>query len=163
MNISPTTRLDPVSDTHHIVPPDPTAPPEWLLLAVRSVEDGRYLLLRRAGSPVLTMLSTRPPHRAEGFTAAIASLVRTHLNLAVRGTPLASTERRPVHTLHPYTGGGRTGYLRAVAVEAAGDAKADALFQGLEALPLADAVSALSTDLERLILQDGAKLLGDRV
>lgn len=163
MNISPTTRLDPVADTNHIAPPDPTAPPEWLLLAVRSVEDGRYLLLRRAGSTALTMPSTSLPHRTEGLTAAITSLVRTHLNLAVRGKPQVSTERRPVRALHPYTGGGRTGYLRAVAVEAAGEARPDVLFHGLEALPLTDAVGALATDLERLILQDGAKLLGDRV
>lgn len=163
MNLTPTTRLDPVPEPNHLNPPDPTAPPEWLLLVVRSVEDGRYLLLRRPGSPVLTMLSTNPPHSAEGFTAAITSLVRTHLNVAVRGTPGVSTERRPVHTLHPYTGGSGTGFLRAVAVEVAGDPKADALFQGLEALPLPEALEALATDLERLILQDGAKLLGDRV
>jgi len=139
------------------------APPEWLLLVVRSVEDGRYLLVRRPGNRVLTMLSTAPPHRTEGFAAGIASLVRTHLGVTLRGTPRVSSVRRPVHTVHPYTGGQRAGYLRALAVEVAGDPKVDALFDGLQALQLPDAVESLSTDLERLLLQDGARLLSDSV
>ena len=160
---SPTTPLDPVADAdpRHIA--DPTAPPEWLLLVVRSVEDGRYLLVRRPENRVLTMLSTAPPHRTEGFAAGIASLVRTHLGVTLRGTPRVSTVRRPVHTVHPYTGGQRAGYLRALAVEVAGDPKVDALFDGLEALRLPDAVESLATDLERLLLQDGARLLSDSV
>jgi len=139
------------------------APPEWLLLVVRSVEDGRYLLVRRPGNRVLTMLSTAPPHRTEGFAAGIALMVRTHLGVTLRGTPRVSSVRRPVHTVHPYTGGQRAGYLRALAVEVAGDPKVDALFDGLQALRLEDAVEALSTDLEQLLLQDGARLLGDTV
>ncbi len=124
-------------------------------------EDGRYLLVRRPGNRVLTMLSTAPPHRTEGFAAGISSLVRTHLGVALRGTPRVASVRRPVHTLHPYTGGQGAGYLRALAVEVAGDPKTDALFDGMQALRLEDAVDALSTDLERLLLQDGARLLSD--
>ncbi|MEX1023422.1 MAG: hypothetical protein WD058_09775 [Dehalococcoidia bacterium] len=156
-----TTPLDPSTAIDYSKVPDPTAPPEWLLLAVRSVEDGRYLLVRRPGSTAFTMLSTAPPHRSEGFAAGLASLVRTHLGVSVRGEPRLSTVQRPVHTMHPYTGGQSTGYLRAVALEVAGEPKADALYQGLVALPLPEAVQALATDLERLLLCDGAALLGD--
>ncbi len=157
------TRLNPVPEGDYARTLDPTAPPEWLLLVARSVEDGRYILLRRPGNRDLTMLSTKPPHRTEGFAVGITSLLRTHLSVTLRGEPRVSPERRPVHTLHPYTGGAGTGYLRAVAVEVVGEPRTDALYQGYVALPLDEAAEALSTDLERLILLDGAKLLGDRI
>ncbi|MCK9487768.1 MAG: hypothetical protein M0R73_13935 [Dehalococcoidia bacterium] len=158
-----TTPLNPVPEGDYARSTDPTAAPEWLLLVARSVEDGQYLLLRRAGHRALSLLSTRPPHRTEGFAVGITSLLRTHLAVTMRDQPRVSPERRPVHALHPYTGGQGTGYLRAVAVEVAGEPRTDALYQGVVALPLTDAADAVSTDLERLILLDGAKLLGDRI
>lgn len=142
--------------------PDPAAPRERLMIVARSAEDGRYLLVRRQGAGALGLLSTNAPHRAEGLRAAVSAIVATHLGVAVRGEPRRSPRRHPVHTLHPYTGGQSTNYLRVVAVEVAGEPKADPLFAGMEALLLADAKRAVGTDLEQALIADGAALLGDR-
>lgn len=141
--------------------PDPAAPRERLAIVVRVVEDGRYLVVRREGARALSLLATDQPFRGEGVPAAVSSIVRTHLGMTTRGEVRTADNRHPVHRLHPYTGGQATGYLRAVAVEAAGEPKSDALYAGAEALPLADAVAALPTDLDRALLLDGARLLGD--
>lgn len=147
-------------------------PPEWLLLVLRRREDGTYLLVRRrppgeaasgrtdgapAGAP--TMLSTAPPHPDEGLEAGLASIVRTHLGVAVQGTPRASDVARPARMAHPYTGGPSMGLLRAVALEVSGTPAVDALFASCEALPAAEAEGALATDLERAIFRDGVALL----
>jgi len=142
--------------------PDPAAPRERLMIVARAVEDGRYLLVRRQRASALGLLSTDPPRRTEGLRNAVGSIVGTHLGVTLRGEPLRSEKRHPVHTLHPYTGGQSTSYLRVIAVEVAGEPKADPLFAGMEALPLADARLALSTDLERALIADGATLLGDQ-
>lgn len=142
-------------------PPEPSDPRERLMIVARSVEDGRYLLVRREGQRALGLLSTEPPHRSEGLATAVRSVVGTHLGVTVRGEPRRSELQHPVHTLHPYTGGQSTSYLRVIAVEVIGEPKADALFSGLEALPLDDARRAVSTNLEEELLNDGATLLGE--
>ncbi|MDA1010386.1 MAG: hypothetical protein DWG80_04045 [Chloroflexi bacterium] len=140
--------------------PDPLDPPEWLLLVVRRIEDGSYLLARRPESPVLSMLSTAPPHRDEGFEAGIASLLWARLGLGVAGRPVRSEHAHPARMGHPYTGGPSMGLLRAVAVEVTGEPAPDALVESLEMLDDEEAWAALTTDLERAVFRDGVELLG---
>lgn len=139
--------------------PDPTAPPERLLLVIRRREDGTFLLVRRAQDAPLTLLSTAPPFHGEGLLPGIASLVRTHLAVQVEGQPRLADERRPARMDHPYKGGPSLGLLRAVAIEVTGEPATDALFAGCEALSAPAAAEALSSDLERAIFRDGLALL----
>jgi hypothetical protein len=140
--------------------PDPTYPPERLLRVIRRVEDGGYLLIHHDDQSPPVMLSTAPPHRDEGFDAGIASLVHARLGVRVARKLQSASEIHPVRMLHPYTGGGRPGHLRAVAVEVTGEVVPDALVASVESLDADEAWAALATDLERAIFRDGVDLLG---
>lgn len=140
--------------------PDPLDPPEWLLMVLKRTEDGSYLLIRRPGSPVLSMLSTAPPHRDEGLEAGIESILWSRLGLRVAGRPERAERGHPARMPHPYTGGPSMGLLRALAVQVSGEPSADALVESFELLDDEEAWAALATDLERAVFRDGVDLLG---
>lgn len=144
----------------YISRPDPFAPPEWLLLVIRRIEDGSYILVRRRESAALSMLSTAPPHRDEGLEAGIASMLWSRLGVRIAGRVSRAERRHPARMAHPYTGGPSTGLLIAVAVEVSGEPVPDALVDSLETLNAEEAWAALSTDLERAVFRDGVDLLG---
>lgn len=138
--------------------PDPLDPPVWLMLILRRVEDGTFLLVRRPEAPAPSMLSTAPPHRDEGLDAGIASLVWARLGLRTSGPARLAARAHPARMAHPYTGGPGAGRLRALAVEVSGTPEPDALIEGWDALDAATAEATLATDLERAIFRDGVAL-----
>ncbi|MDP6605798.1 MAG: hypothetical protein QF664_06020, partial [Dehalococcoidia bacterium] len=76
------------------------------------------------------------------------------------GTPLAAGERVPVRMAHPRFGGEGLGWLRPVGVAVEGEPQPDALLAAVELLTLEQALEALPTEVERVVLRAAAKLLG---
>lgn len=144
--------------------------PERLLVAARldGPEGQRYVFARWEDWPYPAMLSTAAPGPApdgspdrdadaEELSSAVARLVG---RLGLRsGTPLVADERLPVRMAHPRFGGEGLGWLRPVGVVVEGEPRPDALLAGVETLTLEEALEALPTELERVVLRAAAKLL----
>jgi hypothetical protein len=142
--------------------------PERLLVAPRlDGPDGqRYVFARWEDWPHPAMLSTAAPVLGTGAGPAAAGQELAHIvaRLVGRlglsgGTPHAAEERVPVRMAHPRFGGEGLGWLRPVGVTVEGDPQPDAMLAGVELLTLEQALEALPTEVERVVLRAAAKLL----
>lgn len=151
-----------MADALHL---DPAArEPERLLIVAReAVHDGqgpRFLLVRWADWPQPALLSMATPGPYDDLDDAVATLLDARLRLSVRGPARLGAHRVPVRMArHQYGSSGTTGWLRPVAVEVSGEPEVDALLGGCDACTLDEALAALSTDVERVVLREGAALL----
>jgi hypothetical protein len=133
------------------------APPE----PARDGEEPRYLLVRWADWPQPALLSIAPPAASDSLDDAVATLLHARLRVAVDGPVRVGTGRVPVRMAQPRFGlGGTTGWLRPAVVDVRGEPEPDALLGGYDSLTLAEALAALSTEVERTVLRDGAALFG---
>lgn len=154
------------------VPTDNPTPadqrPERLLVAARleSPEGQRYVFARWEDWPYPAMLSTAAPGAGpDGDADAGGELADAVARLVGRlglqsGIPRAADERVPVRMAHPRFGGEGLGWLRPVGVTVEGEPQPDALLAGVETLTLEEALEALPTEVERVVLRAAAKLLG---
>jgi hypothetical protein len=143
--------------------PDPHPPEERFLVVARTSghegDEARYLLVRWADWPQPALLSVAPPAANDSLDDAIATLLDARLRVSVDGPVRLGRERVPVRMPQPRFGlGGTTGWLRPAAVEVSGEPETDALLGGYDALTLAEALAALSTEVERSVLREGAAL-----
>jgi hypothetical protein len=148
--------------------PEPERPDhERLLVVPRCVpseasadgEEPRYLLVRWADWPQPALLSIAPPAEHDSLDAAVATLLGARLRVSVDGPARVGAERVPVRMAQPRFGlAGTTGWLRPLAVQVSGEPEIDALLGGYDSLTLAEALAALSTEVERTVLRQAAGL-----
>jgi hypothetical protein len=141
--------------------------PERLLVVARHEHLGEaggecYLLLRWPDWPPPALLSLAAPAAHDDLDRAVADALEARLGVSCLGTPIKGGERIPVRMRHPRLGEESVGWLRPVAVRVTGEPRADALLEGYAALSLAEALDALPTEVERRVLREGARLLGDQ-
>jgi hypothetical protein len=137
------------------------APERLLLVPVLAGEDGgqagpRYVLVRWADWPYPALLSLAPPGPFDRLEDAVTDMLRARLQLEVTGPPRLTDRRVPVRMGAPRFGFTGTGWLRAVVVPVRGEPQPDALLAGVDVLPLDEALAALTTEVERMILRDAA-------
>ena len=151
----------------------PAAPERFLIVPVLAAEPiagagadaPRFLLVRWADWPQPAMLSLAPPAAHDTLDAAVADLLLARLQLTSTGPARVSEHRIPVRMGAARFGFTGTGWLRAVLAPVTGEPKPDALLSGADVLTLDEALAALSTEVERMLLRDAAELaakLGDR-
>ncbi len=143
-----------------------TADPERLsLVPVLLDETGetdaepRFVLVRWPDWPPPAMLSMVPPGAYYTLADAAASLLDGRLRLTVAGEPRIAARRIPVRMPAPRMGLNGTGWLRAVLVPVSGTPEPDSLLDGFVLLTRSEALATLSTEVERMLLQDAADLL----
>lgn len=134
---------------------------ERLLVISRQVvvegAEPRYLLVRWPDWPHPALLSIAPPGAEDDLDDAVASLLKARLRVSSGAVRLGTT-RVPVRMPQPRFGLVSTGWLRPAAVEVSGEPETDALLEGFEALTAAEALAALTTDVERAVFREGAAL-----
>jgi hypothetical protein len=143
--------------------PDLRPSEERFLIVARTAghqaEEPRYLLVRWADWPQPALLSIAPPAANDSLEAAVATLLDARLRVSVHGAVRLGGDRVPVRMAQPRFGlGGTTGWLRPAAVEVSGEPETDALLGGYDTLTLTEALAALSTEVERTVLREGAAL-----
>jgi hypothetical protein len=144
-------------------PADPVDPERVLIVA--RLDDrsepaaGRFLLVRYAEDGPLRLLEAPAPGAFERLEDVVGDALRMRLGLEPAGEPLLGATRRPRRAARWREGGVGTGWERAAAVVVAGEPEPRLPLAGFEALPLAEAESALATSLERELLREGAELL----
>ncbi len=133
---------------------------ERLLVAARleDAQGARYLLVRWPDWPYPALLSLAKPRHHDSLEEAVATLLLARLRLRCQGPPRTSPVRVPVRLAHPRFGGQGLGWVRPVAVSVVGEPEPDALLEGVQALPLQQALEALPTEVERTVLREAAKL-----
>ena len=145
----------------------PRPEPERLIVVARlerPQEPGvapRYLLVRWRDWPPPALLSVEAPTTPEACAAAIEETLAYRLGVRSIERPLLAETRTPARMRRGLRGGEGVGWLRAAAVRVEGDPQPDALLEAVLALPLAEALSALESDVERQLFIEGARLLGD--
>jgi hypothetical protein len=149
----------------------PRPDPERLVIAARLERPGeppRYLLVRWRDWPPPALLSVEAPAAPNAGEAGLAARAAVEETLAYRlgvrciETRFA-TERLPARMRRGVRGGEGLGWLRAAAVRVDGDPHPDALLDEVLALPPAEALAALTSDVERRVFAEAARLLGDSV
>jgi hypothetical protein len=140
-----------------------TAPrPERYLLVVRradagaGADDARYLFARWPDWPHPALLSLSPPAAEEGVATAVGAVLEARMGVATTTAPRVSALRVPARMRHPRTGVEGLGWLRAVAVDVAGEPRPDALLEGVVTLTADEAAEALPTAVERIVFAAGA-------
>lgn len=131
---------------------------ERLLIVARRVEDGRYLFAVWADWPHPVLLSTVAPAAEAGLEAGIETLLYGRLGVRLTGAARVSPRRLPVRITHPAGGGAGLGWLRPVAVEVSGEPSAAGPIAAVASLTLDEALSTLTTDVERAALRLGGAL-----
>jgi hypothetical protein len=147
----------------------PAAPERLLIVPVRVAEPTagagagapHYLLVRWADWPQPAMLSLAPPAAHDTLDAAVADLLLARLQLTSTCPARVSEHRIPVRMGAARFGFTGTGWLRAVLAPVTGEPEPDALLAGADVLTLEDALAALSTEVERMLLRDAAHLAAD--
>lgn len=141
--------------------------PERYLLVVRQVAspgepagapDGaaaRYLFARWPDWPYPALLSLSAPSPEEGLEAAVRAVLRAHMGVVVASPPRPASVSVPARIRHPRTGVEGLGWLRAIAVDVAGEPTPDALLEDVVVLTASEAVDALPTDVERIVFAAG--------
>jgi hypothetical protein len=147
-------------------PADPAGrDPERLLLVPRLERPGeppRYLLVRWRDWPPPALLSLDPPADAGALQEAIGETLAHRIGVRVTGRSEVTAERQPVRMSDKSRGGAGVGWLRAAAVRVEGAPEPDALLEAVLELTLEEALASLTSDVERLLLERAAALLGDR-
>lgn len=147
------------------VPEEPTAPPvpeRYLLVPVlpaseRGADGGDgYVLVRWADWPYPALLSLAPPGPSDRLEDAVTDMLSARLQLEVTGAPRLTEQRVPVRMGAPRFGFTGTGWLRAVVVPVRGTPEPDALLAGVDVMTLDEALAALTTEVERLLLRGAA-------
>lgn len=156
------------SDGSETAPPDtpkPPSGPERLLIApiIRTAEGDRCLLLRWPDWPHPALLPAATPGPHETLNDAVATAVRARLGMDCEGGPVASEVRIPARLADPRTGGQGPGFLRPVVAVVRGDPVPDALLEGVETLPIDEALRVLPTEIERAVLREALRLLDDQI
>ncbi len=118
----------------------------------------RYVLVRWPDWPHAAMLPLALAGADDALDDAVATLLRSRLQLDAAGPATLAAERVPVRLAQPRIGVHGPGWLRGVRAPASGDPQPDALLDGYVALPLAEALAALSTDVERAVLRSVGQL-----
>ena len=145
----------------------PRPEPERLILVARLErpeqpdEAPRYLLVRWRDWPPPALLSVEAPATPEACAAAIAETLAYRLGVRSLGPPLLAETRVPARMRRGLRGGEGLGWLRAAAVRVEGEPQPDALLESVLALSVEEALAALESDVERQLLVEGARLLGD--
>ena len=147
----------PVADTEAADPERLSLVP--VLLDATGTEP-RFVFVRWPDWPPPAMLSMAPPGPHDTLAEAAASLLDGRLRLTVAGEPRMAARRIPVRMPAPRMGLNGTGWLRAVLVPVSGTPEPDSLLDGFVLLTLDEALDALSTEVERMLLQDAADLIG---
>jgi hypothetical protein len=141
---------------------EPARPdPERLLLVPRLETAGgpRYLLVCWRDWPPPALLSLQPPAEPSALRAAVAETLEHRIGVRVVGEPAFSGDRRPARMQLPSRGGEGMGWLRAAAVRVEGEPTPDSLLESVLALPLEDALAAVTSDVERELFRRAAALL----
>lgn len=146
-----------------VIDAPPSAPERLLLVPVlHAVEEGvdggapRFVLVRWADWPQPALLSLAPPGPSDRLEDAVTDMLSARLQLEVTGPPRLAELRVPVRMGAPRFGFTGTGWLRAVAVPVRGEPQPDALLAGVDVLSLDEALAALSTEVERMLLRAAA-------
>lgn len=113
----------------------------------------RYVLVRWPDWPHAAMLPLALAGADDALDDAVATLLRSRLHLEAAGPATLAAERMPVRLAQPRIGVHGPGWLRGVLAPATGEPLPDALLDGFVALPLAEALAALPTDVERAVLR----------
>lgn len=116
----------------------------------------RYVLVRWPDFPHAALLPLTLAGADDVLDDAVAMVLRSRLHLAAAGPATLAAERVPVRLTQPRIGVHGPGWLRGVLAPAAGEPQPDALLDACLALPLAEALAALSTDVERAVLRSAA-------
>lgn len=134
-----------------------SAPERLLLVPVLPAVDGgspRFVLVRWADWPYPALLSLAPPASSDHLEDAVTDILSARLQLEVAGPPRLTDLRVPVRMGAARFGFTGTGWLRAVVVPVRGEPQPDALLAGVDVLTFDEALTALSTEVERMLLRD---------
>ncbi len=133
-------------------------PERLLLVPMLTSADGepRVVLVRWADWPYPALLSLAPPGPSDRLEDAVADLLSARLQLEVTAPPRLTEQRVPVRMGAPRFGFSGTGWLRAVVVPVRGEPQPDALLAGVDVLTLDEALAALTTEVERMLLRSAA-------
>ena len=142
-----------------LTPPEiAAADPERLLLVpvIEVAGEARYVLVRWPDWPYPALLSFAPPVGSDTLEAAAADLARARLGLAATGPARLAELRVPVRMGSPRLGLQTTGWVRGVLQPVEGEPAPDVLIEGCEVLSFAEAESALTTEVERMVFRAAA-------
>lgn len=145
------------------VAPSPVDPERVIVVPRldRSGEEPRYLLVRWPDWPPPALLSLDAPTDPSALEAAIADTLGHRIGVRVAGPIVLTSERQPARMSKKARGGEGLGWLRAALVPVEGEPQPDPLLEAVLALTLDEALEALTSDVERLLLSRAAAL-GDR-
>ena len=124
----------------------------------RAGEEPRYLLVRWPDWPPPALLSLAAPTDPSALEAAIADTLEHRIGVRVAGPIVFTPERQPARMSRKARGGEGLGWLRAVLVPVEGEPQPDPLLEAVLALSLDEALEALTSDVERLLLARAAEL-----
>lgn len=138
--------------------------PERFIIAARLEAAGerhKYLLVRWRDWPPPALLSVEVPPTPGVSAAVVEETIAYRLGVRCLEGALLGEARTPARMRQGNRGGEGMGWLRAAAVRVEGEPAPDALLEEVLALSFDDALSALTSDVERHVFLEAARLLGD--